>query len=186
MPGLVDLLLPRRCVGCGETGETLCAACTASLRRIRPPLCARCGAPTAWPVPRCHECAGRRLGFASARSAYVYVGAARSFVHVWKERGLRHLAAWAAELVCGVVERPTADLIVAVPPDADRLLRRGHHPPGRLALELGRRWEIETGTPLARTRHTARQVALARDDRRRNVRGLFVGRVRERRSSRAP
>jgi predicted amidophosphoribosyltransferase len=176
VPGLLDLLLPRRCVGCGAAADTLCAACCASLRPVRPPFCARCGAPTAWSVERCQECDGRRLGFASARSGYVYVGAARAFVHVWKERGLRHLAARAADLVCAVVERPVGDVVLAVPADDGRLLERGHHPPGRLAGELARRWNMETAPLLERTRLASRQVALDRDERRRNVRGLFVAR----------
>ena len=61
------------------------------LRRIPPPLCERCGAPTAWPVRRCGECAGRRLAFASARAAIVYDEPARALVRSWKERGLRGL-----------------------------------------------------------------------------------------------
>ena len=40
----------------------------------------RCGAPTAWPVDRCRECSGRRLAFASARSAVAYTGVARPLV----------------------------------------------------------------------------------------------------------
>ena len=56
---LLDLILPVRCVVCGAGGEQLCPACRGALPRVDPPLCARCGAPTAWPVQRCRECAGR-------------------------------------------------------------------------------------------------------------------------------
>src|SRR5690349_6123475 len=74
---MLDLLLPPRCVICGIGGRQLCAGCRDELPRIEPPLCARCGAPTVWPVERCRECAGRRLGFASARAAVGYDPAAR-------------------------------------------------------------------------------------------------------------
>ena len=93
---LLDLILPVRCVVCGAGGEQLCPACRGALPRLDLPLCARCGAPTAWPVERCRECAGRRLGFASARGAVGYDAAARRLVHAWKERGLRTAAALAA------------------------------------------------------------------------------------------
>ena len=96
---MLDLLLPRRCVVCGAGGTQLCADCLAGLPRIGPPLCARCGAPTAWPVRRCRECAGRRLAFASARAAVAYDAAVRRIVAGWKERGLRGLAEDAAALV---------------------------------------------------------------------------------------
>ena len=60
---MLDLLLPRRCLVCEAAGTLLCASCRARLPPLEPPLCARCGAPTAWPVARCRECAGRRLAF---------------------------------------------------------------------------------------------------------------------------
>jgi predicted amidophosphoribosyltransferase len=171
---LIDLLLPRSCVSCGVSAELLCAACRSRLRPLATPRCARCGAPTAWTVERCRECAGRRLAFASARAAVAYAGPARPLVHAWKEHGLRRVAGLAAELVAAHVERPAADVIAYIPPDGARQLRRGHHPAERLARELGHRWRLETVPLLARTRPGARQVGLHRDERRANVRGAFV------------
>ena len=81
----------------------VCEPCRRSLTRLVAPLCARCGAPTAWPVARCAECSGRRLAFASARAAVAYSGVGRRLVRAWKERGLRPFAAVAAELVAEVV-----------------------------------------------------------------------------------
>jgi predicted amidophosphoribosyltransferase len=170
---LLELLLPSRCVSCGSPGPLLCEGCCEALLMIAAPLCARCGAPTAWPVERCRECAGRRLAFASARGAVSYSGPARPFVRGWKERGLRPLAPLAAELVAGQVPRPAADVITYIPPDGDRSLRRGHHPAEALARELGRRWQLEVAPLLARRRGVARQTGLTRDERRRNMRGAF-------------
>ena len=170
---LLDLLLPRRCVVCGLPGATACPRCTSSLPRIARPFCARCGAPVAWPVDRCRECSGRRLAFASARAAVEYDPAVRALVAAWKERGLRGLASLAADLVDEVVEAPAVQLISFVPPDGDRSLQRGHHPPERLARELARRWELPVEPLLERTRPLARQRGLARAERRRNVRGAF-------------
>jgi predicted amidophosphoribosyltransferase len=141
---------------------------------VSSPLCRRCGAPTAWPVERCRECAGRRLAFAGARAAVCYAGPARPFLRRWKEGGLRPLAAVAAEIVAGQVARPAADVITYIPPDGDRSLRRGHHPAAALARGLGTRWGIEIAPLLVRTRAVARQTGLAQDERRRNVRGAFA------------
>lgn len=139
-----------------------------------PPLCARCGAPTAWPVSCCRECAGRRLAFACARAALVYDERARALVAAWKEQGLRRLAGPAAELIAEALPRPRAEAVTYVPPDSDRLLGRGHHPPERLARELGLRWGTPLRVLLRRTRHAPRQRGLALADRRRNVRGAFA------------
>ena len=178
---LLDLLLPHRCVVCRLPGSRVCAACTISLPRIGGPLCARCGAPVAWPVERCRECSGRRIAFASARAAVSYEAGVRSLVSAWKEHGLRGLAVFAAEVVDEVVPRPPARLITFVPPDGDRSIRRGHHPPRGLARELGRRWELPVEPLLGRTRPLRPQRGLPRDERRRNVRGAFrSGRVRGR------
>jgi ComF family protein len=157
----------------------MCRICRSHLRVLATPRCARCGAPTAWPVERCRECAGRRLAFASARAAVAYAGPARPLVHAWKERGLRRAAVLAGNLVVAHVERPQADVIVPIPADAARQLRRGDHPAERLARELARHWSLEEAALLARTRHGSRQTGfrqtgLGRAERRANVRGAFV------------
>jgi predicted amidophosphoribosyltransferase len=171
---MLGLLFPQRCVVCRRPGDQLCATCLGALRRIPPPWCDRCGAPTAWPVRRCGECAGRRLAFAHARSAIVYDDAARLLIRAWKERGLRRLAGPAADLVAETVALPAADAIAFVPPDGDRSLARGHHPAEGLAHALGRRWTLPVHTLLRRTRDAGRQAELPLAARRTNLRGAFA------------
>jgi predicted amidophosphoribosyltransferase len=124
-------------------------------------------------VERCRECAGRRLAFASARAAVEYDSSVRALVSAWKEHGLRGLGRLAASVVDEVVPLPSAHLITFVPPDGDRSVKRGHHPPSRLARELGERWNMPVEALLGRTRPLRPQRGLARADRRRNVRGAF-------------
>jgi predicted amidophosphoribosyltransferase len=156
----------------------LCSRCVATLPRVGPTLCERCGAPTAWPVRRCRECAGRRLAFASARAAVSYGGAVRPLVAAWKERGLRRLAALAAEVVAEAVPRPGVAVLCFIPPERDRSLERGHHPAERLARELGRRWELPVERLVRRVRSTPPQRGLGLADRRRNVAGAFEAAAR--------
>jgi ComF family protein len=172
--GILDLLLPERCVVCGA-GEDglLCAACRGGLIRLRGTLCARCGAPTAWPVERCGECAGRRIAFASARAGVAYDAAARALVAAWKERGLRRLGGIASALVAEVVPPPQADAITWVPPDADRSRWRGVSTAEALARGLAVRWELPEADLLRRTRRIRRQRGLSRELRRSNVRNGF-------------
>lgn len=170
---LLDLVLPRRCVVCGGPAEALCVACRTQLRRLGEPRCERCGSPTAWPVERCRECAGRRIAFASARAAVAYDDAARRLVAAWKERGLRALAVLAAELVVEAVPRPGTYTLSFVPADDNRRLRRGHNPAERLAAELGQRWELPVVSLLKRSPGVRPQRGLSLAERRRNVRGVF-------------
>ena len=175
--GLLGLVLPNRCAGCGVPGAALCPRCDAGLIRVAPPVCERCGCPGAWPVLRCVECAGRRLGFASARGAIVYDARARPLVSAWKERGRRDLDEPFADVVHEVIARPPADVVTFVPGDRERGRERGHEPAARLAWALARRWQLPRARLLRRTGPSRRQAGLPRVERPSNVRGLFVARA---------
>jgi predicted amidophosphoribosyltransferase len=167
----LDVLLPQRCVVCSSGRIQLCDACRARFPRIRGAVCERCGAPTAWPVRHCRECAHRRLAFVRARAALAYDESVRAFVAAWKERGLRRLAPIAPELVDDVIA-PLPAPIAFVPADPDRRLRRGHHPAAALARELASLWERPLLDLLSR-RSGRRQRGLSLAARRANVRGAF-------------
>lgn len=163
---------------CGAPADAVCERCLSLLRRLDGPQCERCGSPTAWPVARCSECQGRRLAFASARSAVAYDAGAKALVSAWKERGLRGLARDAGALVAEVVPRPRAYTITFVPPDVDRLLKRGYHPAESLARALQAHWQVPTVGLLERTRPSKPQRGLGLAQRRENVRGGFRARER--------
>jgi predicted amidophosphoribosyltransferase len=97
----------------------------------------------------------------------------KALVSAWKERGLRGLAQDAGSLVAEVVPRPRAYTITFVPPDADRALKRGHHPAEWLARALEPHWQLPVVALLERTRPARRQRGLTLAERRRNVRGGF-------------
>jgi predicted amidophosphoribosyltransferase len=171
---VLDLLLPQRCLVCSAAGPQLCAGCRAALPVLGPPLCERCGAPTAWPVRRCIECAGRRLAFATARAAVAYDESVRLLVAGWKERGLRRLADDAGAVVAERLAHPGHDAILTfVPPDRGRRLERGYHPAERLAVALASRWRLPCEPLLARSGRSRRQRGLSLPERRRNVTGAF-------------
>lgn len=170
---LLDLLLPQRCVVCTRFGAPLCDRCRDALPAIREPLCARCGAPTAWPVQRCVECSGRRLAFATARAAVVYDAGVRAVVGAWKENGAWRLDELAAEVIADRLAPPCVAAVTFVPPDSGRRLQRGHHPAERLARSLARRWELPLEAILERHGRSERQRGLSLRERRRNVAGAF-------------
>ncbi|HXV58792.1 MAG TPA: double zinc ribbon domain-containing protein [Gaiellaceae bacterium] len=170
---ILDLLLPERCLVCGHGEELVCPGCRERLLVLRGPLCARCGSPTAWPVERCGECAGRRIAFASARAAVAYDDTARALVAAWKERGVRRVAALAAEVVAGVLRPPPVEALTFVPGEGDRVGWRGLNTAEELARALGRRWSLPVLPLLARAGGTRRQTGLTRAQRRANVRAAF-------------
>jgi ComF family protein len=170
----LDLLVPERCAACGAGERIVCASCLAAVRLLHGPLCARCGAPTAWPVERCAECSGRRLSFVRARAAAAYEDPARRLVARWKDGGQRRLAWLFADLVVEVVPRPAVEALTFVPGDRDRSLWRGHNTAEALARALAERWDLPLEPLLERKRNVAPQRGLRRPERRRNVRGAFA------------
>jgi predicted amidophosphoribosyltransferase len=86
---------------------------------------------------------------------------------------LRGLAEDAGALVAEVVPRPRAYTITFVASDADRALKRGHHPAEALATALGARWQLPVVALLERTRASRPQRGLSLAERQRNVRGGF-------------
>lgn len=172
----LDLLLPERCAVCELPGRALCDACRKALTRLAPPVCECCGAPGAWPVRRCAECSGRRLAFATARSAIVYDARARTLVRSWKEHGRRRLSRETARLVAAVVPRPVGEALVPVPGDPERAAERGDVPARSLAAALARLWSLPVLDVLERTKTLPRQRGLSLEERRRNVRESVVAR----------
>jgi predicted amidophosphoribosyltransferase len=170
---LVGIVLPERCLACGRGEELLCPDCRRTLIVLRGTLCARCGCPTAWPVERCGECAGRRIAFTSARAAVAYEGPARALVTAWKERGLGRVVTLAAGLVADTVPRPRVDALAFVPGEGDRVGWRGANPAEELARALAAVWGLPVEPLLVRTRRVRPQRGLQRSERRTNVRSAF-------------
>ncbi|MEV0198239.1 phosphoribosyltransferase family protein [Nonomuraea sp. NPDC050691] len=124
LTAVLDVLLPRPCVGCGTAGAPLCDACLAPL-----------AAPASrTPVPR-------PAGLPACWSAAWYEGPLRRAVIAYKERAQIGLAVPLATLLAFTVVsalaagRPLAGPFAIVPvPSARRALRsRGHDPMGVLA-----------------------------------------------------
>jgi predicted amidophosphoribosyltransferase len=104
----------------------------------------------------------------------VYDDAARALVGAWKDRGLRRLAAQAAEVIVESLEPPPRDLeLTYVAADRERRRKRGHDPPKALAHELGARWDRRVRPLLRRTGRSRPQRAQSLAARRANVRGAF-------------
>lgn len=177
---LLDLVFPPRCVGCGEFETLLCRSCGSTLKALGTGGCARCGRPgmvstsDGW----CRDCVDRDLRFSSARSAFEYTGVAQELVAALKYGGQRQVAGVMAEQAavafaefCTHV-RPA--VVTWVPSHSSVLRERGYNQAELLARELSRRVVFAPPVALAhKTRKTAHQQALGREERARNLEGAF-------------
>ena len=179
---LADIVVPPVCTACQTplgSHDTLCPDCWRQIDFIRPPLCDRLGLPLPY-----DSGAGTLSALAiaepplyrRARAVARYDGIMRDLIHDMKFRD-RHdgrvlLGRWLVEAGGELIA--SADVLIPVPLHRFKLLQRRFNQAALLTAELARL----TGKPhaplaLVRTRRTARQLGLTRDERKLNVRNAF-------------
>lgn len=186
--GLLQLLLPTRCVICQHLGrEALCSECASNLEKVGELRCVRCGRrrETAFASPDCAECFGASIGVERARSLYIYNAAGRALLAEFKYRqrigaGLvlsDHLCDWLAQGIGPLYSQPelACDVVVPVPLHKSRIRKRRFNQ----AALIARRVAQGLGLPclpqvLSRIRETPSQVGLSANQRLLNVRGAFA------------
>lgn len=185
------LVWPPCCVGCDaalEPGGYLCADCAERPRRIAPPFCAGCSRPfeddgAAVLLPDaglCTECRERRNAFDCAVSFCRHDDLARDLIARFKYRGhtylRRPLGAWLVEAVRTDerLQRQPIDALVPVPLHRRRERERGFNQAQALCHGVRRGTDLPVWRALRRTRATATQARLTRDERLHNLRGAFA------------
>lgn len=173
----LDLLFPKRCVGCGREGDFICLSCRQLLTLIKHPVCPTCGRPHPNGV-LCPSCVDWQSRIDGIRSPFVFDGVIRQAIHELKYRNLRALAVPLAELLYDYLSgNPVpADVLVPVPLHPKRWRERGYNQSGMLAIELRKL----SGLPvvddcLLRRQHTSPQAKSASvNERRSNVTDAFI------------
>ena len=176
--GLLDVLLPPRCLACGvEIGGAngLCPPCWGGLHLLAPPWCRCCGFPLPHALadaPLCARCAATPPVFDRARAALRYDAHSSRVVLGFKRggrlEGVPLFARWMAQ--AGEELLAEADLILPVPLHRWRLLQRGFNQSAVLAQRIARL----TGRPwapgvLERHRATGSQQGLKAQERLENI-----------------
>jgi ComF family protein len=181
--GFVDILLPPRCLACGETVEepdALCGKCWGGITFFTPPWCIGCGLPFPHPMGDdavCGDCAREQRAWDRARAVLRYDKNSRSLVLGLKHADHTHVAnafgRWmhraGGEVLLG------ADLAVPVPLHWTRLLQRRYNQAALLAHAI----HSAGGPPVAadwlvRRRRTRSQGHLGATARENNVRGAIA------------
>lgn len=174
---LLDLLYPKRCVGCGQEGRYFCGGCRAVLPWIPSPWCSQCGLHLA-PGASCSFCSIHELALDGLSSAFLYLSPIREAIIALKYRGLTALSGELAELLVDHVRkrRFDVDVIVPVPLHRSRQRERGYNQSEVIGRGLGRLLGLPVDIKaLSRLRSTAPQAQQAsRDERLRNIGGAFA------------
>lgn len=168
LDALLDLLFPPRCCGCRARGALLCASCR---RACRPVAAAT------------NQALHRRVNspfLASTAGAYHFEGVVREALHALKYARRARLAGPLGSLLIAYAQSHSLaiDAIVPVPLHPERERQRGFNQAALLAAPLARAIGVPLLTDsLVRTRNTARQADLGREQRRANVHAAFAWRA---------
>ena len=175
--GVLSLVFPVNCTLCGVRTESrpLCDTCSDSLIWVTGKSCARCGCPTK--AAACVNCADRPQLFDRLVVPWVFCDGVQDLLHGLKYEGKTFVApviggaiASRLESVLGVGAEP---LVVPVPLHRARVRERGYNQSLLIAEIVGRQTGWELSQALFRSRSTATQTLLGREERERNVKGAF-------------
>ena len=182
LSGVLDFVLPRICVSCGQPlhardDGVICSTCWSRLAFLPQPQCLRCGHPDGGRA--CRFCERLRPFVRSARSVcWLPHEVGSAVVGAFKYAGWTAAAAGIAERMSrlswpmDVVQERSA--IVPVPLAPVRERERGFNQSVLIAQALAARWRIPVWADvLSRTRVTPTQTRLTPADRSANVVGAF-------------
>jgi ComF family protein len=174
-----------RCMACNAVAPRgpepiLCDVCTELLAPYTGPRCPHCALPKEKEAAACGECPTKKPPWESLSFHGLYDGLLADLIKEFKYEGalgrsrflqLLTAAAFKAE------EGKAPDMIVPIPLHEKRLRERGFNQ----SLELSRLLAKKLGIPicceaLARSRYTVAQAKLKGQERRENLKGVFVAR----------
>lgn len=179
----VDLVYPRRCANCGRDTAIhnklcLCGSCAGDIRRNPRPHCRTCGRPVDTAGAVCGECRKTKFYFTRAYSAYLYDGAFKEVIHLFKYKSRISLSGHLGMLMIEFIrEEPgilkDIDIITVVPLDNRRLRDRGFNQSKALASRIAEEFAVPLADMLEKAVRTRHQNELSRDERLRNLDGAF-------------
>lgn len=178
---VLDLVFPRRCVGCGTFGGYFCTSCRRNIHRIllNESICPVCERPAIDGAthPRCRT----RYALDGLTSFFRYDGVVRAAVRTLKYRFVSDLGEEFVSLVSDdcirevITRAGESAILVPVPLHRTRLLERGFNQAQTLASPLSGRLHLPIRTDmLRRTKKTAPQVGMKkREARIKNMEAVF-------------
>ncbi|MCX7981785.1 MAG: ComF family protein [Syntrophales bacterium] len=182
---LLNCIFPPRCAVCdnlmneSERG-LICPTCAGEIKYVSPPWCPICGLPYRPPDVNhiCGECIKDPPVYQIARALGIYEPPLLELIHKFKYRGYRtigkYLGKMMAERYFKDLDFSSLDLIIPVPLHNGKLRRRSFNQALVLAKEVSKKYNIPCRDALLkRTVNTKSQVALPKEERKKNVRGAF-------------
>ena len=179
----LNILLPARCISCGEFVEdvgSLCSGCWSDINFITKPSCDICSLPFEYDKGEdaiCGNCMAERPSYDKAISVFVYNNNSSKLITHFKYgdkiHAARSFAKWMVSSARDLL--PETDIITPVPLHRVRLFTRRYNQSALLANHMGEMSGVMVITDiLSRTKITPPQASLPRRRRLWNVKGVFA------------
>lgn len=171
---LLDLIFPKKCVGCSTFGDYFCADCKRKIEFIEKPVCPVCQ----------RQAVGGKIHF-GCKTRYTldglvvatrYRDPVKVAIKKVKYKWVYDIEKVLVDLVASQIWKfdiPKELILVSVPLHKKRKNWRGFNQAEILAKTLAKKFGVSYGDFLIRNRETKTQVGLSRDDRKKNVKGAF-------------
>ncbi len=171
-----DLVFPKSCVNCKSGGKYLCAKCVSNLGKVDQ-TCPMCLSPAIDGMT--HTKCKKPQGLDGVYFLYPYKGAIRKALLYLKYKYASDVADEMVELIVKklkeVVSLPEEAVLIPVPLHKKRKNWRGFNQVEIVGEKLAKlqRWDFLTDL-LVRTKYKAPQTDLKKEERRKNIRGVFI------------
>lgn len=177
----LDLLFPKRCIGCRRFGEYLCTNCFPKLAFAEYAICFVCqkGSLDGRTHPRCRT----KTTIDGVFVGLVYNSLSRRLITTLKYKP--YISDLAPYLVDVLYERLIQDelfvllitkpfVITPIPLHESRLRQRGYNQSELLARALAKKFSFSSLALLERREKTKSQVGLGKEERKKNMQNAFV------------
>ncbi len=170
----LDLIFPRRCVGCSKFGTYLCPSCIGKIEYIEKPICPVCGKQSIDGITHPHCLSKYCLDglFAVAH----YRGIVKEAIHLIKYRFVSDLIESVSDLLISNWPKtlPEFDYLIPVPLHSKREKFRGFNQSSLLSHSLGKKLDIAVKEKiLIRKINTIPQADLKLKERLKNLKDSF-------------
>jgi ComF family protein len=168
---IINFIYPAYCGACkkalpASNGRGVCGACLKQIKRHPNP-----------------DCRGVKGSFSAARSACLYEGPIKELIHLFKYKNKRSLAGLFAEYMTDFMKDEAAfaegiEMVTFVPLHRQRRLERDFNQSEALGRRIASKLYLPAAECLEKTRKTANQNELSRQERLNNLKGAFRARKR--------
>lgn len=172
--GLLDLIFPKKCVGCGRVGNYLCPACVERIEYQEEQFCPECGRRAVFGAT--HPACLSKFGLDGLVSLTNYTSPMKQLIHQLKYRFVTDLLEeFEKSVLVEIVLLPGNWLLTPIPLHQRRQNFRGFNQAELMGKILAKKLKVGFKSGLIlKTKATKPQVGLNRRERSKNLQEAFV------------